>query len=172
MYEMHVSPDGFPVFKNVQYWRLVSTRKIDLSIRTSRTNRLMYSRVVVDPCMCYQIIIIHDTSGTSQGPCGCRLVRVVTLVPVKGPSQVLCAEKVLSVSNDMHGSTTTREYIRRPVRMDKSALRVDTSRQYWTTLIFQWHETRREVHLGSQAAWMQTQYKMQTETQQLIKRTY
>ena len=60
----------------------------------------------------------------------CPFVRVV-------PSQVLCAEKVLSVSNDMHGSTTTREYIRRPVRlvrMDKSALRVDTSRQYWTTL--------------------------------------
>ena len=57
--------------------------------------------------------------------------------PVMGPSQVLCAEKVLSVSNDMHGSTMTREYIRRPVRlvrMDKSALRVDTSRQYWTTL--------------------------------------
>ena len=58
--------------------------------------------------------------------------------PVTGPSQVLCAEKILSVSNDMHGSTTTREYIRRPVRlvrMDKSALRVDTSRQYWTTLL-------------------------------------
>ena len=37
----------------------------------------------------------------------------------------------------MHGSTTTREYIRRfvrLVRMDKSALRVDTSRQYWTFL--------------------------------------
>ena len=37
----------------------------------------------------------------------------------------------------MHGSTTTREYIRRFVRlvqMDKSALRVDTSRQYWTFL--------------------------------------
>ena len=35
----------------------------------------------------------------------------------------------------MHGSTTTREYIRRfvrLVRMDKSALRGDTSRQYWT----------------------------------------
>ena len=45
--------------------------------------------------------------------------------------------KSLSVSNDMHGSTTTREYIRRSVRLvrvDKSALRVDTSRQYWTTL--------------------------------------
>ena len=48
-------------------------------------------------------------------------------------SSSLC-EKVLSVSNDMHGSTTTREYIRRLVRMDKSALRVDTSRQYWTNL--------------------------------------
>ena len=33
----------------VQYWRLVSTRKAHLSIRTSRTGRLMYSRVVVDP---------------------------------------------------------------------------------------------------------------------------
>ena len=35
----------------------------------------------------------------------------------------------------MHGSTTTREYIRQFVRLarvDKSALRVDTSRQYWT----------------------------------------
>ena len=35
----------------------------------------------------------------------------------------------------MHGSTTTREYIRRFVRllqMDKSALRVNTSRQYYT----------------------------------------
>ena len=64
------------IVKNVQYWRLVSTRKADLSTSTSRTNCLMYSRVVVDPCMCYQIIIIHDTSGTSQGPCGCRLVRV------------------------------------------------------------------------------------------------
>ena len=61
-----------------------------------------------------------------------RLVRVVM-----GPSQVLCTEKVLSVSNDMHGPTTTREFIRRfvrLVRMDKWALRVDTSRQYWTTL--------------------------------------
>ena len=56
------------------------TRKADLSTSTSRTNCLMYSRVVVDPCMCYQIIIIHDTSGTSQGPCGCRLVRVVRVV--------------------------------------------------------------------------------------------
>ena len=55
--------------------------------------------------------------------------------PVTGPSQVLCAEYVPSVSNDMHGSTTTREYIRRLVRLDKSALRVDTSRQYWTTLL-------------------------------------
>ena len=38
----------------------------------------------------------------------------------------------------MHGSTTTCEYIRRFVRlvgMDKSALRVDTSRQYWTFLL-------------------------------------
>ena len=57
--------------------------------------------------------------------------------PVTGLSQVLCAEKILSISNDMHRSTTTREYIRRFVRLiriDKSALRVDTSRQYWTTL--------------------------------------
>ena len=37
--------------------------------------------------------------------------------PVTGPFQVLCAEKSLSVSNDMYGSTTTREYIRRPVRL-------------------------------------------------------
>ena len=37
-------------------------------------------------------------------------------------------------ASDMHGSTTTREYIRRFVRMDKSALRVDTSRKYWTFL--------------------------------------
>ena len=35
----------------VHYWRLVSTRKADLSIRTSRANHLMYSWVVVDLCI-------------------------------------------------------------------------------------------------------------------------
>ena len=47
---------------------------------------------------------IHYTTRTSREP-------------VTGPFQVLCAEKSLSVSNDMYGSTTTREYIRRPVRL-------------------------------------------------------
>ena len=46
----HSSMSRLDWTKNVQYWRLVSTRKADLSIRTSRTDRLMYSRVVVDPC--------------------------------------------------------------------------------------------------------------------------
>ena len=62
----------------VQYWRLVSTRKADLSIRTSRTGRLTYSRVVVDPCISLETLRTFSTQRTWEGPVtGCRLIRVV-----------------------------------------------------------------------------------------------
>ena len=65
----------------VQYWRLVSTRKANLSFRTSRTVRLMYSRVVVDPCISLETLRTFSAQRTWEGPVtGCRLVRVVRVV--------------------------------------------------------------------------------------------
>ena len=52
----------------VQYWRLVSTRKANLSIRTSRTGRLMYSRVVVDPCISLETLRIFFGTENLRGP--------------------------------------------------------------------------------------------------------
>ena len=51
----------------VQYWRLVSTRKAHLSIRTSRTNRLMNSPVVVDPCIFIGKTVFCETSDLRSG---------------------------------------------------------------------------------------------------------
>ena len=161
--------------KNVQYSRLVSTRKAHLSIRTSHTNHIMnswvvkkhtshtgrviYSRVVVDLCIQYQshkywnVLSSHyDTSSSSQGPCGSnvctgwqRLVHTLDylydsyeLMTCNGALSKSVRKKSINVSDDMHGSTTTCEFIIRFVRlvqMDKWALRESTSRQYWTTLM-------------------------------------
>ena len=95
----------------------------------------------------------HEWKSLSFNPnsdgLSCALIHAHTLV-FGGPYQVLCAEK----TNDTHGSTTTREYIKRPrrlvcsftssefiirfvrlVRVDKWALQVDILRQYWITLV-------------------------------------
>ena len=161
----------FGVGKNVQYWRLVSTRKAHLSVRTSRTNRLMYSRVVVDPCifitrsLSYMTLPVHrkvpvavdsyESYGSSNVfTSRCRpWISLLTLQMHKEEwvSRVLlrttremrtgewiflvllrtmrgmCRCQISHFTELIHGSTTTREFIRRfvrLVRMDKWALQV------------------------------------------------
>ena len=200
----------------VQYWRLVLTRKADLCIRTSRTNRLVYSRVVVDPCISLETlriffgtenlrglryglstrtsrtgrvmysrvvvdpcisfnrdtctcVVLSRTTNTHSPLCISRIVlsrtrnthssmciytvsndlqRLVNTLhdpydsyKLTGAGTLWWTECVMYDHNDlvvMHGLTKAHEYIRQfvwLVQMDKSALRVDTSRQYWTFLI-------------------------------------
>ena len=164
--------------KNVQYWRLVSTRKAHLSISTSRTNRLMYSRVVVDLCifitrsLSYMTLLVHHKvpvavdsyesyrSSNVFTSC-CRPVNIITdslnahgrmsipsftknnawiahgrmsiLVLLRTTREMRTGEWIFLLllrtmrgmcrcqnahfTEWIHGSTTTCEFIRRPVRL-------------------------------------------------------
>ena len=168
---------GIPARMSNTDW-LVSTRKADLSIRTSRTNRLMYSRVVVDPCifitrsLSYMTLPVHrkvpvavdsyESYGSSNVfTSRCRPVNIITdslnahgrmSIPRSTKNNAWIAHRRMSIlvllrttremrtgewiflvlqrtmremcrcqnshfTEWIHGSTTTHEFIRRPVRL-------------------------------------------------------